>query len=153
MTVVPVPEETPEIQKAVRANDRWMKALFVLVAAVLIATILLVVFRFSDQAKQSTTRLAATRSLQVAERQDCRSEYNSRRQLVREDAEDTGRDVQAAIVGYLLGNNSTQAIDDARVRLDQANARVAKLKSLPEMVDNGWTDSTGTKYPPCPVVH
>ena len=152
MTSVPIPEVTPAIEKAQRANDRWMKALIVMVVAVLIATIALVVFRFSDQAKQSTTALAAKRSLTVAERQDCRSEYNSRRQSVIEDADAAGREVQATIIGYLLSERTTGDIGDAQTRLKAANERVAKLKTLPDMVDNGWNDGKGNKYPPCPVV-
>lgn len=151
MTAVPAPEETPEIKKAVRANDRWMKALFVLVAAVLVATIALVVFRFSDQARQSTTALAARRTLAVAERQNCRSEYISHRNGVLEAADAEARRSIEVTIGYLLGQNSTGDLAAAKGEAKAANDHVGKLQSLTDMVDNGFT-ADGTKYPACPVV-
>lgn len=149
---VPVPVDTPEIVKAEKANTRLLRFLVTFAVITFFASAALVWFRFSDQAKQSTTALAAKRSLVVAQRQDCRSEYNSRRQNVVESANSAARDSLAATMGYLLGLNSTADIEAAKKAADRANTRVAKLKSLPEMVDNGWTDSNGTRYPPCPVV-
>lgn len=149
---VPVPVNTPEIDKAEATNGRWIKAAVILAVITLIAAAALVFFRFSDQAKQSTTALAARRSLTVAQRQDCRSEYNSRRTAVLDEADAAARDSIAVTMGYLLGVNSTADIDKAKSIADKANERVSGLKSLPDMVDNGFTDGSGERFPPCPVV-
>lgn len=152
MTDIPVPTDTPAITKQEKINNRWLVATMVLAAATLFAAIALVYFRFNDQAKQSTTQLAATRTLQVAERQDCRADYASRRNDVLEGANSAARDVLAATVGYLLSLNSTADIQEAKQEQDQANARVSHLKSLTQMVDDGWTDPQGRQFPACPTV-
>lgn len=157
--IVSVPITTPEIDAAERRGEKFQQAILVLVVVVLIGTVVGVIYSVRGQAKQETTKraaesaaVAASRQLTISERQDCRSEYNSVRSTVVEDANTAAREVQGTIIGYLLGTNGTDSITEARVKLAEVNARVTDLESLPDMVDHGWTDLDGVKYPPCPVV-
>lgn len=146
-----VPEKTDAILHEERKTSWFQKIMVVAVVAILGFSVVNLIQRASDSAKQSTTQKAATRSLSSAERADCRSEYNSIRQSVIEDAQAAQRESSATILGYLLSLKATEDVQASLTKLQADNDRVDGLKPLPDMVDNGF-EVKGKTYPPCPVV-
>ncbi len=154
-----VPEVTPAIRRASRANVWWVRAAILSSIATLIVVLVLAGFRFSDSAKQTTTQqaaraaaTAARRSVASNARADCKTEYNAYRTGVIEQRNTVAITAQQDVIGYLLGLSSTEQLAANRAALSTANAAVAALPSLPDMTDNGYKDASGTVHPPCPKV-
>lgn len=152
-TEIPVPANTPAIVKAERANDRWVKLALTISMLTLLGVVATLWLRFGDAAKQSTTQHAATAILQSGERADCRTAYNSDRNVVIEHAQIVERQNVSAFGGYLLSQGvSTADLVKNKAALDAANKAVADLPTLNDMVDHGYTLG-GVTHPPCPKVN
>lgn len=151
MSGVPVPEDTPAIQRAERANHRWVQTAVAASILTLIVSLALTWFRFADSAKQSTTQHAVVASIHSAARADCRTAYNSDRAAIIEQAQALGRQASADGISYLLGKGSVEILQQDSTALNAANKAATNLPPLNMMVDNGYT-LHGVSHPACPVV-
>ncbi len=148
-----VPTNTPAIDKAETTNRRllWVIAIAVVVVVVGVAAVL--IFRFKDSAKQSTTQHGVDAITASIARQDCARVYSSDRGAVVEKAGAIERQSNIDFAGYLLSapGISTDTLQKNQADLEAANKAVLALPLLSDMVDRGYT-LNGVHHPPCPMV-
>jgi hypothetical protein len=108
--------------------------------------------RTADVASQTRDLVRIQQEAQA--RADCRTAYNSARQVVLERAAADANDANLDFAGFLLGDPSTPAskLMDNRKTLDAANTAVKNLPTLDQMVDKGYRFDGEPAHPPCPKV-
>jgi uncharacterized membrane protein len=148
---IPVPENTPAIERAEKVHGRLVKLVLLVVIVTAVGVGASLWFRFSDSAKQSTTQQAANSILASIERQDCSRSYSSDRTEITEKAAALERQSNIDFAGYLLSapGISTATLQTNKAALEKANDAVLALPTLADMVDHGYT-LNGVSHPPCP---
>jgi len=146
---VPVTEKNPRDPPRGSGRGSGFSGVVVAVVAILIFSVVNLIQRTRDSAKQSTTHTPVDAVVKNAQRTDCSRRYTALFTDIDREQRVAAAEGQTTLGRFLIGGPAitSAVLKDVGARLDKANTALKNLPATDDAVNNGFT-LDGKTYPP-----